>query len=75
MKNIAKAVKKQIVSNKASAGGEMMRVGGVSDPRFSRMKSAEMFPEKSKKSKPKMKETHNPSGSVKPLKKMKGKQK
>jgi hypothetical protein len=71
MKNIDRTVKKSIALNKASAGGETMRVHAVSDPRFSRVKSNVMFPGKTVIHKPEVKETENPNKKVKPLKKMK----
>ena len=75
MKNIEKSLKKQIVSNERSAGGRKMRISGVSDPRFARMDSKEMFPQLRKAKNVKVKKTNNPSKDLKPLKKMKGAQK
>lgn len=78
MKSIEKHLKRQIQSNKRSAGGDTMRTFAVSDPRFSRVKSDAMFAKKEEcdddieEAKEKEKETENPSKSVKRLKKMKG---
>lgn len=73
MKNIEKHVKKQIQSRKQEAGGDKMRAHAVSDPRFSIVKSKEMFPcKKEEPHKAKEKETENPSKDVKRLKKIKG---
>jgi hypothetical protein len=79
MKNIEKSIKKQIVSNKKAAGGNVMRTHAVSDPRFSRVVSGEMF---NKREEPDddieeacedEKETENPAKHAKPIKKGKKK--
>lgn len=83
MKNINKLIQQKVSkqSKKAreeSAGGKKMMVHAVSDPRFSRVNSKQMFQEKCdepedeiEEAKEHEKETSNPSKSVKRLKKMK----
>jgi hypothetical protein len=77
MKSIERKVKNQIRSKESDAGGKVMRVHAVSDPRFSRIVSSDMFAKKPKphdeisKAKANPKETYNPSKNVKPLKRMK----
>lgn len=78
MKNIEKMVRKHM---EKEAGGRAMKVNGVSDPRFSRVVSKEMFAEKEEpedeieEAKEKEKNTPNPNKHVKRLKHMKGAEK